>query len=411
MAMTQRTLYKTIEKIGSGMYESEEAMMIAILQEIVTNDRINIIGGRIWKLQAEANSYRLIYEQGTIQPVGIGFEIALKDYSVFDEVARKRTVLADETNRTLRRKGIQRYSATGMGKTARVGRMDYYEYLMAFNTVESGAELRYTMNIAGQAVTQLLEKRRTDAEKRILETEIEHAADLQRQILPEHEYNFGRFEFYGISMPERTVGGDFFNYYNSPGNEDRVGVAVGDAASKGMPAAVQALFVSGALMMSVEYESKISSAIRRINTINRKIFPDDRLLSLFYCEVFDAKDGLILYANAGHPAPIHYHAATQTCSTLTVTGPIIGLIPDATFSVASLLLAKNDILLLYTDGITEANDGAVEYGEERLADKLAANAMKPPKIICAEIIQDAQAFGVNGVYSDDKTVVVIKRTR
>ncbi|MBI5647385.1 MAG: PP2C family protein-serine/threonine phosphatase [Ignavibacteriae bacterium] len=411
MTMTQRTLYKTIEKIGLIDYASEEEMLIAILREFVSNDRINIIGGRIWQLRQETRTYRLVYEQGTIEEVGVGFEIALKDYEVFDQVARSRTVLADETNRTLRKKGIKRYSATGMGGTVRIGRTAYYEYLMAFNTVVSDEELRYTMNIVAQAVTQLLERRRSEAEKRILENELEHAAELQRQILPAHEYQFGRYELYGISMPERTVGGDFFNYYTTPGDSDRLGVAVGDAASKGFPAAVQALFVSGALMMSVEYESKISSAIRRINTINRKIFPDDRLLSLFYCELFDVKDGLLLYANAGHPAPIHYHAATRSCSSLTVTGPIIGLLPDATFTVAGINLAKNDILLLYTDGITEANNGSEEYGEQRLADMLAARADKPAKTICAEIVQDAQIFGTHGVYADDKTVVVIKRLR
>jgi sigma-B regulation protein RsbU (phosphoserine phosphatase) len=412
MAMTQRTLYKTIEKIGTQHFATEEAMLIAILGEIVKNDRINIVGGRIWKLHPEDKLYELMFEEGAIEPVGIGFRINIKDYEVFDEVARYRTILAEETNRTLRRKGIKKYSATGIGHTIKVGRVAYYEYLMAFNTHENEHDPGFMLNIAGQAVTNLLEKRRSDAEKRSLLTEMEHAAELQRQILPEHEYNFGRYELYGISIPDRTVGGDFFNYYQIPDDAGRLAVAIGDAASKGLPAAVQALFVSGALMMSVEHESKISSMLRRINTINRKIFPSDKLLSLFFCELFNVKEGLMLYANAGHPGPIHYHAATKQCTQLAVTGPIIGLIPDASFTVGSLNMMKGDVVLLYTDGITEANNGIDEFGEPGIIESLTAHADRPTKEICQHLLQVVQTFSATGsIYSDDKTVVVIKRIK
>ena len=87
------------------------------------------------------------------------------------------------------------------------------------------------------------------------------------------EFSFGSYDLYGVSLPEKTVGGDFFNYYPLDDDPDRMAVSIGDAASKGFSAAVQALFVSGALMMSVEAESRISSMLRRINTINRRIFP------------------------------------------------------------------------------------------------------------------------------------------
>jgi phosphoserine phosphatase RsbU/P len=411
MAMTQRTLYKTIEKIGLQTFPGEEAMLAGVLGEFIRNDHINIIGGRIWKLIPDDRQYELIHEQGNIESVSNGFRISIKDYVVFDRVAHSRTVLSDETNRTLRRKGIVKYSATGIGRRVKIGRIAYYEYIMAFNTVETEHDMVHTLNIAGQALTQLLEKRRSDAEKRSLESEMEHAATLQRQILPAHEFQFGRYEFYGISLPERIVGGDFFNYYQIPTDQERVAVAIGDAASKGFPAAVQALFVSGALMMSVEIESRISSTLRRINTINRKIFPDDKLLSLFYGELFDGKEGLMLFANAGHPHPVHYHAETRTCSLLPVTGPIIGLIPDAKFNVGSCNLKKNDIVALYTDGIIEASMENEEFGEQRLIELIQAHANLPPKTIAQRLIEAVQIFGAHGVYSDDKTVVIIKRTR
>lgn len=407
--MTQRTLYRLIESIGSRDFAEEAVMLQAILDEIIANERISITGGRVWRLLPEARSYALLCESGNIEFVGREFTIDLQGYAVFEEVARKRTVLANETNPTLRSKGVIKYSATGVGDRIAIGDTAFYEYLMAFNTKQVDAELRYMLSIAGQAVTQMLQNRRSEAHRKDLLSEMELARDLQRRLLPEHEYVFGRYELYGVSLPEKTVGGDFFNYYDMKEDPDRIGVSVGDAASKGFAAAVQALFVSGALMMSVETESKISSMLRRINAINRRIFPHERFLTLCYCELFDGDDGLMLYSNAGHPKPIHYHVANHSCTELAVTGPVIGLLNDAQFSVTNTNIMKDDVLVLYSDGISEANDGDEEYGERRLMHVVERNARKSAKDICREILQDVQTYSANGRYSDDKTVVVIKR--
>ncbi len=409
--MTQRTLYRLIDAIGARQFDNEDDLLKAILNEIIVNERINITGGRIWKLLPEQRKYQLVHEQGNIESVGIGFTISLKGYPVFEQVARKGTVLADETNSALQKKGIVRYSATGIGNREKIGSLAYYEYLMAFNADDLEQELRYMLGIAGQAVTQLLTSRRSEQQRMDLLSEMEHARDLQRRILPEHEYSFGRYELYGVSVPEKTVGGDFFNYYPIPGDHERLAVAVGDAASKGFPAAVQALFVSGALMMSVEAESKISSMLRRINTINRRIFPPERFITLIYCELFDGDEGLMLYSNAGHPKPMHYHAATGRCTELAVTGPVVGLLPDAHFSVTNTNIKHNDVLVIYTDGISEANDGDEEYAESRLMDCIVRNAGASAKEICQSILQEVQTYSAHGLHSDDKTLVVIKRIR
>lgn len=408
--MTQRTLYRLIETIGARAFDTEEDMLEAILQEIVVHERTSIMGGRVWKLLPDEREYQLVAEHGNIESVGVGYRMNLKGYAVFERVAQKRTVLADETDKQLRRKGIVKYSATGIGDRITIRQRAYYEYLMAFNTLQVDSELKYMLSIAGQAVTQMLSKRRSEEEKRSLLSEMELARDLQRRLLPEHEYRFGQYEMYGVSVPEKTVGGDFFNYYPMEEDPDRVGVSIGDAASKGFSAAVQALFVSGALMMSVEAENRISAMLRRINTINRRIFPHERFLTLCYCELFSGEEGLVLYSNAGHCKPVHYHAETERCSELAVTGPVIGLIPDAQFSVTNTNIMPGDILVLYTDGITEANNGVEEYLEERLIRVVEAHAGESAKTICLNILQDVQKFSSHGVYSDDKTVVVIKRT-
>lgn len=149
--------------------------------------------------------------------------------------------------------------------------------------------------------------------------------------------------------------------------------------------------------------------LRRINTINRRMFPNDRFLTLCYCELFDGDEGLMLYSNAGHCKPIHYHAAGRRCSELSVTGPVIGLVPDAQFNVTNANIMAGDVLVLYTDGISEANNGEDEYQEARIMAVIMRTAQLSAKEICLEILQDVQTFSADGVYSDDKTVVVIKR--
>lgn len=408
--MTQRTLFKTIEKLAKREFSSDEELMKSVLDEIVHNEKIDIIGGRIWKLQPAEKSYTLIYEQGKIETIGLQFTLKIKEYPTFEQVAKQRTILASETNKTLRRKGISKYSATGIGERVKIGRTEYYEYLMAFNTERIEESLVYTMKIVSQAVTSLLRNRKSEAQTRMLQSDLDQAWELQRRILPEHEYEFGVYQLYGVSVPDRIVGGDFFNYLPFADN-DRLAVAIGDAASKGLSAAVQALFVSGALMMSVEYESKISTTLRRVNNIVRRIFPDDRFLTLFYCELFAGNQGLCIYSNAGHASPIYYQNSINTCKYLSVTGPIIGLIENQTFGTNNINFDKGDILLLYTDGITEANDGAEEFGDKRLEQLLVDNAKQTPKRIAQKILEEVQIFSAHGEYHDDKTILVIKRIK
>lgn len=140
--------------------------------------------------------------------------------------------------------------------------------------------------------------------------ELEKAREIQKNILPEHEYTFGNYEVFGVSIPEMIVGGDFFDYIPSSDNET-LGIAIGDAASKGISAAAQALYVSGALKMGVEFDIRVSTLFNKINKLIYEIFPFERFVTLFYCTLFKDEDGLCLYMNAGHNLPIFYCSQTK----------------------------------------------------------------------------------------------------
>ncbi|HEY5123657.1 MAG TPA: PP2C family protein-serine/threonine phosphatase, partial [Ignavibacteria bacterium] len=140
--------------------------------------------------------------------------------------------------------------------------------------------------------------------------------------------------------------------------------------------------------------------------------PFDRFVTLFYCEIYKDRKGLCMYINAGHNLPLILRAKTGVTESLETTGSVLGPSPGSVYFTESFNLDINDVALLYTDGIVEAANKNFEfYGEERLKNIFINNGGLTPKNLCERIIEDVQKFSANGKYSDDKTIVVIKRVK
>jgi len=410
--MNQRKLYHTIESIASQTFESDEALLKHVLEEVIRNEQVNVKGGRIWKLNPNKRSYTLLYQTGGVDHIPEGFTIRVSEYPIFLEVGRRKSALADETNQYLRKKGIRTYSATGVGEKIRVQNYTLYPYVLALNSDSMDERFLYTLNIVSSAVTSAIKSRKIERKAQELERDLDKAREIQRSILPAHEYRFAQYELFGTSLSDRIVGGDFFDYLQVEENSDRLGVAIGDAASKGLSAAVEALYVSGALKMGVDYQTKASLLIQKINNLVNRTFPDDRFVTLFYAELLNTKNGLCIYVNAGHNNPMLFKSETNSVELLDVTGPALGLSPDQKYSVENVNMKLGDILLCYTDGITEAPNANFElYGEERLAQKLVEVKDLSAKEITELILEDVQIFSAQAPYGDDKTIVTIKRIK
>lgn len=416
--MEQKKLYKTIESFykDAPKFKTDTELLRHVLDQIIHSEEIEIIGGRIWALNPRRTAYILVEQMGDIDPIEDGYRIEIEDYPMFREVGNKRSVIAKETDDYLIKKGIYHYSATGVGERYKIklGNDDrdksyVYEYLIALNAKQLGNDLLDTLNIISTTLSSLIKARDIETEARSNLVELEKAREIQRNILPEHELTFGNYEMFGISIPEKIVGGDFFDYLHSS-ESDILGIAVGDAASKGISAAAQSLYVSGALRMGVQFDTKITSLIKRVNRLVYEIFPFERFVTLFYCELFKDSKGLCLYVNAGHNRPLHYKASSENVDELATTGPVLGPSPEQEYFYESFLIKKGDILVLYTDGIVEAMNSKFElYGEERLKKVILDNKDKSPKEICNSIVESVQIYSAEAEYADDKTLVVIKR--
>ena len=410
--MDQHKLFRTLKALGEADFRKDEQLLVHVLTNVVQNEAFPIKGARIWKLEPALGTYRLIHQLGEIEQIDRNFRIRVLEYPMFLSLQKKGTLVGTETNRYLRRKGITHYSATGVGEKIDWKGYQLYHYVIAINAEYMKQEMTYSLNIIGTALTTALRNRRIESKAKALEADLDKASAIQRSILPAHELKFSNYEMYGVSLPDRIVGGDFFDYLQATSDKERLGVVIGDAASKGFSAASQALYVSGALRMGVEYQTKISTLIRRLNRLVNRTFSTEQFISMVYAELTDSDSGLVIYVNAGHSLPLLFHAASGEVERLSSTGHLIGPFPGESYRSEYALMAKGDVLLLYTDGIIEAtNEHEGMYGEQRLVKALRENFGKTPREVCAAILEEVQLFSKDAEYSDDKTLVVIKRLR
>jgi sigma-B regulation protein RsbU (phosphoserine phosphatase) len=407
--MNQRRLYRTIESFASHDFKTDKELLKHVVNEIVKDEQINIKGGRIWQYEPSTDSYRLIHQIGVIDRVEQGYRIALSSYPIFYQLADQRSLIANETDRYLRKKGIVKYSATGVGEKIEAKKGKIPQYILAFNSDKLEESLLADLNIISLAVTSLLRGKKVERKADLLEKDLDQAREIQQSILPQHALNFHHYELYGVSIPDRVVGGDFFDYLQSDKEEDRLSVVIGDAASKGFRAAAQALYVSGALRMGITFHTKISALMSRVNRLVNKTFAEEQFVTMFYAELSNDPKGLFLYSNAGHNSPMVYRAEDRRIDLLEATGQIMGPFPDGLYKVDNTHLNKNDIVVLYTDGVVEAVGGGVMYGENRLQKKIEELAHLSAKDICRRLLDDVLQYSSASDDGDDKTIVVIKR--
>jgi len=410
--MDQHKLYRTIQILAETPFRTEDQLVSHVLESIVKSDQMAIRGGRIWKLEVTTGTYRLIHQSGDMPAIDKNFRIKVQDYPPFQQLSKKSTIVSRESNQYLVHKGIKMFSATGVGEKLQWKNLTLYQYVIGITATYVRQEMTFALNIISTALTSVLKNRKAETKARLLEADLDKAREIQKSILPAHELKFHNYDLYGVSLPDRVVGGDFFDYLKATGDNERLGVVIGDAASKGLSAASQALYVSGALRMGVEYQTKIGSLLTRLNALVNRAFTSEHFISMVYAELNASDRGLVIYVNAGHSAPLILRAGSNDVERLPATGQIVGPFPREIYHSDFTILNRGDIMLLYTDGIVEASTERGEmFGEGRLIHALRQHREKTPRELCAQILEEVQVHSRMTDYSDDKTIVVIKRSR
>lgn len=405
----QRSTYKLIDKLLSAQFKTPFELLSSLVRDIVGSTELVMTGGRVWELEPDSDTYALKYQIGEIEFLSEGTRRTVIEMPPMAQLVLQKSIIAEAPEEDER--GKRMYSLTGVGDVVKRATGKLYTYALAFTAHDLNEEFYDTMIVIGSAASTALRNMSSAAQERKLLKDLDQAWEIQRGLVPDHETTFRDYDIYGVSLPDSVVGGDYFDYLRASEEEtDRLGLVISDAASKGLPAAVQALFVSGALRMGIGYNTKMSALIGRLNTLIYDTFPYERFVSLCYCELTHSENGLVLYLNAGHCPPIHYQAATNTTQLLLPTGGILGIVEEQPFRVENINMKPGDVLLMYTDGITEGQNAQNEqFGDARLIEFVKAEGRKPADEIAKLLLEQVQAFTVGSTYTDDKTLIVIKR--
>jgi sigma-B regulation protein RsbU (phosphoserine phosphatase) len=207
--------------------------------------------------------------------------------------------------------------------------------------------------------------------------------------------------------PWREVGGDYYDFI--PIDEERWVFVVADVAGKSVPAALLVSALKASLYSFVRNELAIRSILNKLNRFFYEISPEGRYATLFFAEV-DIPTRRVIYVNAGHlpPALIRSDGRMELLET---GGTPVGLLSEARFIEGLAEMNSGDLLVLYTDGITEAtNDHDEEYGWERLRDVLYHNRFLPCSEVRKAVLEDLERFTA-GEPKDDRTLVIIRSLR
>ncbi|MFA6571218.1 MAG: serine/threonine-protein phosphatase, partial [Bacteroidota bacterium] len=241
----QRNTYKLLEKISSQKFKTELSLLKTFVHDIVNNTDFRIAGGRIWELNPAENCYTLRYQYGKVSKVPIGYSIKIEEQPILNNLTIQRTLVNEETDPLLQKKGIVLYSITGVGEIIRLKQGKFYKYLIGINAPEIFQSLYETLNILSGVATVALRNLTAQAAHKQFRKDLFKASEIQRNLLPDHKIRFYDYDIYGICIPESQVSGDYFDYLkNTFEEEERLGIVISDAASKGLPAAIQSLFVS-----------------------------------------------------------------------------------------------------------------------------------------------------------------------
>jgi predicted ester cyclase len=256
---------------------------------------------------------------------------------------------------------------------------------------------------------QILTQQRLEQEMRereLLEHELRVARSIQQASLPKEVPTLEGWQISPYYQPAREVGGDFYDFHLL--SEDQLGVVVGDAAGKGVPAALVMSTTCGMLQLAAQaLDSSPGEVLERVNETLLSRIPSNMFVTCFYT-ILDPKSGSLSYANAGHDLP-HLHRNGEA-EELRARGMPLGLMPGMSYEEKETILEAGNSALFYSDGLVEAHDAKGEmFGFPRLRTLVAEHAKREPLVDF--LMDELRSFTGDGwEQEDDITLVTLQRS-
>ncbi len=261
--------------------------------------------------------------------------------------------------------------------------------------------------VAAQAAVTVERARLTREllDRRRLEKELAIAREIQVSFLPEAAPAIPGFELAGTTIAHDEVGGDYYDFI--PISETRLGIAIADVAGKGIPAALIMAGFRMSLLAEVRNEFAIRAIMRKVNRLLYESTDRDKFVTAFY-GVLDHKNRALIFSNAGHNPPVLFRR-DGPIEYLEDGGVALGVLPAAEYEDRPVALRAGDVLLFYTDGVSEAESPAGEhFGQQRIERLVESVLERDAAGILDALVARVQEWSGPRGQSDDLTLVVLK---
>ena len=294
--------------------------------------------------------------------------------------------------------------------TTHVNRGDF-SYRIPVKGSDQVSDLSRSFNAMTESIERLIE----ESQRRMqLEAELEIAREVQARLFPAQPPANSGLEILGICRPARSVSGDFYDYLSL--DENRLAICFGDVSGKGISAALvmaslHSIMRTQLSLLQMEERSEPERAaavvVGQANAQLCEGTAPEKFSTLFFA-AFDDRSGTLAYCNAGHLPPLLLRKDEIT--PLAVNGMIVGAFPFAEYTADTVQLQRGDLLVAFTDGLTEPeNAEGEEYGEERLRQALRRSTHAPPKELIESVMNEVVAWTGETTLQDDMTMLVVRK--
>ena len=267
--------------------------------------------------------------------------------------------------------------------------------------------LRFFADAAAISIDKAMLHRQILEKKRI-EDQLNVAHQVQSRLLPDNPLEVPGYDIAGTSISAfDEIGGDYFDYLQLPNG--RIGIVVADVSGHGIPAALIMSAFRALLRTQAQRESEPDLIANALKRLLPEFIGEEHYVTSVY-GVLDPVNGRFSYINCGHKAPMLFRADGRI-EQLKIGGPVLsGALADAAYHVFEINLARGDMLVIYTDGVVEIEDGEDgEFGDERLKMLLQRSLDLPVSEIIRTLIKTTQEFSGSENYHDDFTLVIVRR--
>lgn len=283
-------------------------------------------------------------------------------------------------------------------------------FLAIFNKKEGGfsPEDQRLLSIVGMQSAQTIEAARLYQEEeraRLMEEDLRAAKTIQQNLLPKTVPEIPGFDVAGAMIPAKEVGGDYFDYLVLP--EGRRGFVVADVSGKGLPAAMLMSNLQGTIRAQATVTSSCSRCVTVANQMLKLSVSPGQFVTLFLAAL-DPAQKMLSYCNAGHNPP-YLFKTDGSHRELTAGGPLLGAFEGLAYDEETVTLGRRDVLIVFSDGVTEAfNEAGEMYEESRLLEAVRPVLAKTAPEILSAIIESVRRFAGKTPAADDLTLLVLK---